>query len=112
MRGRFLAAAALAVLCAAGAAAQDADKVCRAFCDVDAKACRKDAQDKAARENDPLIDADFGRPYKDDLSTEKKQAAASKTQADRQARSTACGHARMACVQRCAVPTSGPATLR
>ena len=109
MRPALAAALGLAAMLAVTAAvAQDSGAMCRSFCDAEAKECRQDAREKASAETDPLIDTDFGHPFRDDFSTEKKQAATTKSESDRRGRALQCSTTRLACVQRCrAAPPAG-----
>ena len=78
---RALLVAPAALLCgpawAQDTAPPDSGAVCRRFCDAGAAAtrCRKDAAFEANVEADPLVDLRTPRPFEDDFTAGKRDAA-------------------------------------
>ena len=109
--GLLLAAGALCCGAAAaqGGTASDAGAVCRSFCDVDAKQCRKEADQQVDREHHallPIVPAGNGGGYGGsyDFSAEKRELADKREDDERSKGSRACRDARQACRQKCAAP--------
>jgi len=102
-----LAAASLLLACGA-AAAQDAGAVCRSFCDVDARQCRKDADQDVTNEHRAWLPiGNGGNPAATgswDFGDEKVRLAQRREADERFKGSQACGQARQACRQKCAPP--------
>ena len=104
-------AASLALVFACGAAsAQDDGAVCRSFCDVDAKQCRKTSDQEVDKEHHPwlpLVTPGVPGAYGSwDFGNEKAVLADKRETDERFKGSQACGDARQACRQKCAAPAA------
>ena len=107
-------AIAAALLCGA-ASSQDGGSVCRSFCDVDAKKCRKDADQEVSNEHHPWLPlATPGGPVSTgswDFGNEKAALADKRESDERFKGSQACSEARQTCRQKCAPPSSAASAV-
>ncbi len=111
-----LVAAAFALVFGCGAAsAQDSGAVCRSFCDVDAKKCRKDSDRDVSNEHHPWLP--LGRPGGPaptgswDFGNEKAALADKRESDERFKGAQACSEARQACRQKCAAPVAAASSV-
>lgn len=99
-----------AALLAGAASAQDVGAVCRSFCDVDAKQCRKDSDQAITSERHPffpLVTPGVPGAYGSwDFGNEKAALADKRESDERYKGSQACSEARQACRQKCAAPAA------
>ena len=112
MKALLVAAAALlgGAAFAQGPAARDDGAVCRSFCDVDAKQCRKTSDQEVDKEHHPwlpLVTPGVPGAYGSwDFGNEKAVLADKRETDERFKGSQACGDARQACRQKCAAPAA------
>ena len=114
MAARLALFVAAALFCGA-ASAQDGGAVCRSFCDVDAKKCRKDADQEVSNEHHPWLGlAPPGGPAATgswDFGNEKAALADKRESDERFKGSQACSEARQTCRQKCAAPSAAASSV-